>query len=240
MEILGAVASAPVPMSLSKLTEETGIPKPTVRRIANQLVAHGVLYHHLGGYRIGLRVTELGGMAARQLGSAELAASFVHELHRRTGQIAWIGAVSDDCLVMLDTAFARDHVRIMGTSWPPKMKLETIAATAAGQLMMALRANETGEVPRWSLTRLTPYTVTSPQRHLDRLRSAAETGEAVEWEEVRLGWWCGAALVPGPTTTHIVGLTSNVHELSAGRGLGQLRRIADGLSRELSKGSFSR
>ncbi|MFI2077557.1 IclR family transcriptional regulator [Streptomyces triculaminicus] len=236
--ILDAVASTPEPMSLSKLAAETGIPKPTVRRIANQLVAQGILCSHPRGYRLGLRLTELGGMAVRQLGSAELAAPFVHELHRRTGQIAWIGAVSGDCLVVLDTAFGREHAGIMSTSWPPKMTLEAVAATAAGRLMMATRANGSEQVLRLGLTRLTPYTITSPRILQDRLRCAAETGQALEHQETRLGWWCGAALVPGTTTTHIVGLTAKMHELPASKGIVQLERIAAGLGRELSKGPY--
>jgi DNA-binding IclR family transcriptional regulator len=231
--ILEVAAAEASPAPLARLTAGTGIPKPTVRRIANRLVEHGILRRVPEGYVLGLRLAELGMMAVRQLGNAEFMAPYVHELHRRTGQIAWVGAVNGDSLVVLDAAYGQVHAKLMDPSIWTRMTPEADATTAAGHLMLAARPEATERVLRSGLTRLTPYTVVSPRLLQSRWRRTAETGLALEQEETCLGWWCAAVLLPGPTAPHIVGLTAETHGLSPARALPQLRRIAEGLGREL-------
>ncbi|WUH89530.1 helix-turn-helix domain-containing protein [Streptomyces sp. NBC_00433] len=231
--ILEVVAAGTGPCSLARMAAETGIPKPTVRRIANQLVAERVLSRDPRGYLLGLRLIELGGAATAQLGTAEAAAPFVHELHERTRQIAWVAAFDGEALVVLDTAYPAEHATLMAATWRPRLALGP-AVTAAGHLLLSLRPAEVDQVLSRGLTRLTPHTVTSPRLLHGRVRRAADTGVAYEREEIQLGWWCGAALVPAPAGTYAFGLISPVRAVPMARGIAQLRRAADHLRRELA------
>ncbi|MEV4260602.1 helix-turn-helix domain-containing protein [Kribbella sp. NPDC049584] len=233
MAILEAVGAGLGPMTLSKLVAETGIPKPSVRRIANRLVDHRILHRESGGYSLGLHLAELGQLAARQLGTAETASPFIHELHQRTRQIAWIGTAGDDGFVMLESSFALRHSQLMAAEWPPPAPPGLFGATAAGQLLLSTRPQLVDLFLQSGPTRLTPYTVTNPQLIVRRLERVAETGLAIEREETRVGWWCGAVVIPGPTTPHILGLTAELHGMSPHRGLRQLQQIADELTCEL-------
>jgi DNA-binding IclR family transcriptional regulator len=237
--ILDAVAARQGPTPLTRLTAETGIPKPTVRRIANQLVARSVLRRDPQGYRLGLRLIELGATATLQLGMAELASPFVHELHERTRQIAWVGTVTADGVVLLDRAFSRAQAPTVAR-FPSRMTPGTTAATAAGQLMLASQPAFLEQVLRaGGPARLTPYTVTNRQMLLGRLERAADTRTAYESEEASLGWWCCATLVVTPTASYVLGLTGPTPGIPVTRGLTQLRRVADQFAHQLNQAQTS-
>lgn len=232
--IVGAVAAGPGPTTLAGLTARTGIPKPTVRRIANHLVAHKILTREPNGYRLATRLTDLGTAAARQLGTVDVAAPYVHELHSSSDQITWIASISDASLVILDTAFAHRHARLMAAAWPPIMTRRSMLGTAAGRLMVASGAVDPGELFDRGPVRRTPYTITNRRILHDRVLRAADTGVAVECEETRLGWWCGAVDLPGAAGTHIIGMTAELRRILPERGLSLLTGIAERLRRELA------
>ncbi|NUR95589.1 MAG: helix-turn-helix domain-containing protein [Kribbellaceae bacterium] len=212
MDIIEAVAAGTGATSLARLTTETGLPKATVRRIANNLVGHRILRFEPNGYRLGLRLLELGNSAARHITVAEIAGPYLQELSQSTGQITWAGVVSDDAFVVTDTAFTHRHSALMAETtnrtWLPRVRSGDCPSTAVGQLMIALEPQGLDGVLRTGISRATPYTVTSPHLLRERLKRAADTGVATECEESRLGWWCAATVVPGPAETHIVGVTA--------------------------------
>jgi DNA-binding IclR family transcriptional regulator len=237
LEILDVVADlGPVP--LAKLAAETGIPKPTVRRIAENLVLHRMLTRGPDGYRLGLRLWELGTTATRHATVAEVASPYLQELSFRTRQIAWLGIVTEEALLVVDTAFTEDHTAVMSsvdtTAWLPRMATGAFPSTAAGQLMLAMQPEIVEKVLRAGPARVTPYTVINPRMILQRLRRANETGIATEHEELRVGWWCAAMVVRGPSATHIIGLTAEVHGLHTTKGLLQLQRTANRLQTEIA------
>jgi len=233
--ILEVVSADSERTTLARLAAETGIPKPTVRRIANQLVGLQILRRDPQGYRLGIRLIELGAAAATQLRTSDLLAPYVHELHERTRQIAWVAVVDGDSIVVLDTAFGREHAPIMATEWSLRMPLAVTAATAAGHLMLAAQPASVEQLLRsGGLARLTPHTVTSSRMFLDKIQRAAATGMSHEWEEARLGWWCCATLVSAPTATYIFGLTAETHGMPMARGITHLQRVADRLGYELT------
>jgi DNA-binding IclR family transcriptional regulator len=231
--ILDAVSARQDATSLAKLAAETGLPKPTVRRIANQLVTLCILRRDPKGYCLGLRLIELGATATSQLGMAELASPFVHELHERTRQIAWVGTVGPNGLVCLDMAFSRKHAPTVA-KFPSRMQLGTTAATAAGHLMLASQPAFLEQVLRaGGPARLTPYTVTNRRTLLSRLERTADTGTAHESEETSLGWWCSATLVATPTANYVLGLTGRTCGISVTSGLTHLQQVADHFERQL-------
>ena len=64
--IIGAFEPADGALTLHELTERTGLPKSTVHRMVDQLVAIGWIEREVSGYRIGMRLFEIGGLASRR------------------------------------------------------------------------------------------------------------------------------------------------------------------------------
>lgn len=242
MDIIETIAAGAGAMSLARLTAETGLPKATVRRIANNLVGHRILYLEPDGYRLGLRLVELGNSAARHIAVAEIAGPFLQELSQSTGQITWAGVISDGAFVVTDTAFTHRHSGLMAATanrtWLPRIRSGDCPSTAAGQLMIALEPGGLDDVLRTGIPRATPYTVTSPHLLRERLRRTTDTGLATEYEESRLGWWCAATVVQGPSATHLIGVTAELTSLPPARGLRHLQTTADQLAGALEQTAF--
>ncbi len=72
--VIGAFDRADGALTLHELTERTGLPKSTVHRMVDQLVAIGWIEREVSGYRIGMRLFEIGGLASRRSRLSDLAA----------------------------------------------------------------------------------------------------------------------------------------------------------------------
>lgn len=232
LEVLAEATTTPV--ALGALTRLTGIPKQTVRRIANDLVSRGMLDHHEAGYSLGPRVLSLGEAAERQLCKPDLVGPFVHDLHQRTGMISWVARMEGTRLHMVDSVHAREHSRLMASEWPARMDYEVVPGTAAGQLIAAANPQAMEPVLRRTLPRLTPRTLVLPGRYVARVRQVAETGLATEYDECRMGWWCAAVRLDPPHGRVVVGVTGEISRAPITRTLRQLHAIRDELGRELS------
>jgi len=235
LAIIEALADATTaPLSLSALTRLTGIPKQTVRRIANDLVHRGVLDRTDVGYQLGPRMLNLGGAAERQLCNPDLVGPFVHDLHQRTGLIAWAARMEGTHVHMIDSVHAREHSQLMSSEWAARLDYDALPGTAAGQLIAAVNPEAVEPVLRRGLPRLTPRTQVLPGRYVARIRQVAETGLATEYDECRMGWWCAAVRLDPPHGRVIVGLTGEIARAPITRTLRQLQTTRDELSRELS------
>ncbi|MFE9207290.1 helix-turn-helix domain-containing protein [Micromonospora sp. NPDC007230] len=235
LAILEVLAEAPSgqPVGLAQLTARTSIPKPTVRRIANDLVAKRLVLRNGGGYLLGPRMMTLGTHAERQLGAVELVTPFVHELHARSGSIAWAGLSEGLHIDLIDSAHGREHAAIMASSWPRQLDFPHVPSTAIGHLVAARHPQAVEEVVRRGISRLTKHTVVVPGRYAAKVRRAAETRSALEWEECRLGWWCAAVEIQFASQCLILGMTGRTSGTVPARILSDLYRLRDELAREI-------
>lgn len=233
--ILDALAAAPLggPVPLALLTAMTDIPKPTVRRIANDLAARNLVHHGPGGYSLGPRLVTLGSAAQRQVRMIELCTPFVHELHARTGGIAWVGSVHGLTIDILDRVHSREHTPLLATAWPEQLSATALPSTAAAQLVLARHPEAVPDVFARGLRRMTRHTVVQPRLYGERVGRVAESGVATEWEECRLGWWCAVAEVTSGSAPVVIGVTLPTAGTVTSRLLTILRRARDELSAEL-------
>ena len=138
--ILDCVASAVNPLSLAALTRLTGIPKPTVRRIANDLTERGMLALTSDGYVAGSRLINQGVHSAHHRGTSVIAQPYVQDLHLQTrGEFAWFATMDRGDLTMTASAFGRSHVAAMrGSIFPSLSPLgSSKVVLAAGRLQTA-------------------------------------------------------------------------------------------------------
>jgi DNA-binding IclR family transcriptional regulator len=83
--ILGSYGPADRKLTLAETARRTGLPKPTVHRLAGEMLALGVLERaDRGSYRLGMRMFELGQLVPRQRDLREAALPYMQDLYEAT------------------------------------------------------------------------------------------------------------------------------------------------------------
>ncbi|MGW5189988.1 helix-turn-helix domain-containing protein [Kribbella sp. NPDC004138] len=235
LAILDVLAETGAPTGLAKLTELTGIPKPSVRRIADDLVRRRLLERDLAGYQLGSRMRAFARTAERLACKSDLIRPFLHELHQRTGAIAWVAHTdATGYLAIADSAHDRPQGRFMAREWPTRFEYDTFPGMAGAQLVAVDHPEAMERVLRRGLPRHTARTITLPGRYEARVRQAAETGRATEYEEARLGWWCGAIRLGPPHDQLILGVTGQLNRTPVPQVMRRLEAARDPIVRELA------
>lgn len=193
LAVLDAVARLDGRATLAGLTASTGIPKPTVRRIAADLVTRGLLEREPDGYRLGPQLVRLGAAAAVQQGVRDAVAPYVHDLFARTGEVAWMTTFTETSITLLDSAFGSRRAEDMRHPWPATIRSPGFLTTAAGRLVLADRPTLVEDLQLRALPRRTRYTVTNWRQVSDAIERVRDTRVAVEHEQAMLGYSCIAA-----------------------------------------------
>lgn len=131
--VLGAFDGGSPVLTLPQIAERSGLPKSTTHRILDELVRLRWLEHGAGGYRLGIRAVELGGLAVAHSSLREATAPLLHDLHTRTGVTAHLAVLDRLDVVYLDRVAGR-------ASHGPQTRVggRTPAhATAAGKAILA-------------------------------------------------------------------------------------------------------
>ncbi|MGW2665387.1 IclR family transcriptional regulator [Nocardia tengchongensis] len=236
--ILDTVADAPAPMPLHELTRRTGIPKPTVRRIANDLVARGMLMRTEDGYWAGSRLMNQGLQSAYQQRMPMTVQPYLQELHYLSrGEIAWYATVHDGNLVTVGAAFGPRYAAAMQRGWWPNLELFGNSAVlfASGRLQLAHSPERAERVLATGWSPMTSQSVTDRHTMGDLLKRAYDTGFADEQEQVALGYRCAAAALrdDAGALTGVVGITGCTDTVTAAELRAALSKSSDGLTRDL-------
>ncbi|MGW4534888.1 IclR family transcriptional regulator [Nocardia sp. NPDC004340] len=236
--ILDAVADAPAPLPLRELTRRTGIPKPTVRRIANDLVARGMLVRTEDGYWAGSRLMNQGLQSAYQQRMPMTVQPYLQELHYVSrGEIAWYATVHDGSLVTVGAAFGPRYAAAMQRGWWPNLEMFGNSAVlfASGRLQFAHAPDRADRVLSTGWSPMTPQSVTDRHTMTDLLKQAYDTGYTEEQEQVALGYRCAAAALRDDAgrLTGVVGVTGCTNSVTAADLRTALSKSADGLERDI-------
>lgn len=182
-------ASTPV-LTLHGLVERTGLPRSTVHRILDQMVRLRWLAHAPGGYRLGLRTLELGGLAAGHSELRTVVGPLLHELCLRTETVGHLGVLDGQEVLYLDKAGGRQSPTVptrLGGRMPAH-------STALGKALLA--ALDPGIVEKSlceQLPQSTPRTIGNrADLHRELARIRKRQGVAVDNEESVSGIRCVA------------------------------------------------
>ncbi|WP_216896401.1 IclR family transcriptional regulator [Nocardia alni] len=193
--ILDAFDAATPALTLLEIVERTGLPRSTVHRILDQMIRLRWLAHTSGGYRLGMRTLELGGLTADHNEIRDAVGPLLHELAQRTGMVGHLGVLDGRDVVYLDKVGGRFSATLptrLGGRMPAH-------ATGLGKAMLAALDPAIAEAAfRTRLPRLTPHTFSEPdtlRRELDRIR--LRQGVAIDHEEAVAGIACVAAPLRG-------------------------------------------
>ncbi|MBF6129733.1 IclR family transcriptional regulator [Nocardia brasiliensis] len=193
--ILDAFDGSTPTLSLLGLSERTGLPRSTVHRILDQMIRLRWLAHAPGGYRLGLRTLELGGLAADHNEIRDVVSPLLHDLCQRTGMVGHLGVLDGREVLYLDKAggrFAANVPTRLGGRMPAH-------STALGKALLASLEPSIVETSlRDRLPQLTARTIcdrTDLHRELGKIRQ--RQGVAVDNEESVAGIACVAVPIRG-------------------------------------------
>ncbi|MET8778447.1 IclR family transcriptional regulator [Nocardia sp. NPDC050713] len=193
--ILDAFDGATPTLTLLGLAERTGLPRSTVHRILDQMIRLRWLAHAPGGYRLGMRTLELGGLAADHNEIRDVVSPLLHDLCQRTGMVGHLGVLDGREVLYLDKAGGR-----LAATIPTRLGGRMPAhSTALGKALLATLEPSIVEASfRDRMPQLTARTVCDRgelHRELNRIRH--RQGVAVDNEESVSGIACVAVPVRG-------------------------------------------
>ena len=180
-------------LSLAEISRHMDVHKSSVLRILATLESAGLLAKdgRSGRYRLGLKILELAGQVLGGYDLRSVAAPYMEELARRSGEIIHLAIRDRDHLVYLDKK-GQGQVLTVATRIGGR---HPAYASAMGKVLLAgLDARESaaliGDVP---LPALTPQTITEPAALAAELARVRAQGFAVDHEESFPGISCVAA-----------------------------------------------
>lgn len=188
--IMSAFDNADRALTLNELSQRTELPKSTVHRMVEQLRSIGWLERDFSGYRVGMRLFEVGGLASRRTQLTDCAYPHLQALSARTGfavQLALLDGLDVVYLERIPTGDFRLPTR-QGGRMPTH-------CTALGKALLAFDPQAASEVLRQPLTPRTPQTITNPNLLRTELCAVSETGLAFDQQEAYDGLACVAAPV---------------------------------------------
>jgi IclR family acetate operon transcriptional repressor len=234
--LLEVVASKDQFFSLQGLVEETGIPKPTMHRMLQQLESAGLLERSGDSRQYGT------GVRLRKLAENLLLNDTFHGA--RHGVLrALVNEIGESCNL---TALSGSEVMYLDrveTPAPLRFYLHSgsrvpVHCSASGKLFLAgmtpaQRQRLLGHAP---LEAFTPKTLTHPDALEEEIKQVKRQGFALDNEEFLPGLMCVAVLVPSTSgrSNLCVAVQAPIMRLTPDKALGllpALQRAADALSR---------
>ena len=190
--ILRAFGPGDSVLPLAELVRRTELPKPTVHRVAGDLVTHRLLDKTPHGYRLSGGLFELGLLASAERTLLEVAMPFLQDLYERTHETVHLGVREGTEVVYLAKIGGHRQAKAPSRTGG-RMPMH---CTAIGKVLLSYADPELQhEVLNGPLPRRTPHTLVAPgllRRQLDRV---VEAGVAYEREESTPGLLCVAAPV---------------------------------------------
>jgi DNA-binding IclR family transcriptional regulator len=238
--LLDAFSPATPELSLNDLAAETGLPVSTTYRLASELVAWGGLERVAGGgYRIGLRLWELGSLAPRGESLREVALPFMSDLYEATRENVHL-AVLDGAEVLYVEKLSGRRAMPVRTRRGGRLPLH---ATAAGKVLLA-HAPESlfRETVAAGLRRYTAHTIIAPGHLRRALTDIRRSGIGYAREELTVGTLSVASAILDGEGDAVAALSVTLRS-----GRGDLRRLgpavhtaAISISRELQERALLR
>lgn len=179
-------------LSLGELSERTQLPKSTLHRLAEQLCRVGWVKRDPGGYRLGIRLFELGCLAVEGNRLQEAAFPHLHALATKTGMSVQLGILDQAEVVYLERI-------VMGPLRLPTRRggRKPAYCTGLGKAMIAFDDEAVHSVISSGMSRMTAHTITEPYALRSELNRIREIGVAFDRGEAYENLACVAAPIRG-------------------------------------------
>jgi DNA-binding IclR family transcriptional regulator len=191
--LLGAFTPTHGELTLAELTAASGLPRSTAHRLAAQLTEHGALERSARGWRLGLRLFELGQLVPRQERLRELALAHMQDLYELTHETIQLAVLDGGQVLYVEILSGHRKVPT------PSRRGGRMPAhcTALGKAMLAFTADGgTAAIETAGpLEALTAHTITDPRRLMSELHDVRRQAVAYDRQEALLGLRCVASPV---------------------------------------------
>ncbi|WP_283264928.1 IclR family transcriptional regulator [Rhodococcus sp. IEGM 1379] len=186
------------PLTLSQVSQRTGIARSTAHRLLEQLVAKRWLTRLEHRYELGSKSYELGQWALNQNRLRHGALPVLNRLARSTGLTVHLAAIDSGDTLYLDRVPGRTPLKLpsrVGSRMPAHL-------TAVGKSILANLDEDKvhGSIPT-PLRKLTQYSIDSPEHLQQEFERIRDRGFATDREESVLGIACVATSI-GPRDHH--------------------------------------
>lgn len=232
LTLLTAFRSTDTVVPLAELSRRTGIPKSTAHRLLAELTDWQIVERSDSGFRVGMRLFELGQLAPVQRGIREAAAPFLADLYEATHQTVHLAVLDGIDVVYLNKLDGKNGPRV-GSRVGGRMP---VYCTGVGKAMLAFSPPHLlEEVIARGLRRRTPRTVVTPGALSRELETVRALGFAEEREESAVGVACVAAPVLGADRLPIaaISITSWTNQAKPATFAPAVRTAALGIARTL-------
>jgi DNA-binding IclR family transcriptional regulator len=178
-------------LSLNELSRRANLPKSTAHRFAEQLLELGWLEREFAGYRVGMRLFEVGSLAERRNKLRDKALPHLHQLALHTGMAVNFGILDEQEVLYLE------RMPLRGFHLPTRDGGRMPAScTGLGKALLAFSTDDdVRAVIDEGLPKLTAASIVNPdalEAELDKIRGG---GIAYDVEEACEGVSCVAAPV---------------------------------------------
>jgi DNA-binding IclR family transcriptional regulator len=232
VQILQAFRPRGGTLTLSELVGRTGLPKPTVYRLAGALVELGLLERQQVGYRPGLALFELGELVPAKVALREIALPYMQDLYEATHHTVHL-AVRDG----LDVIYAEKIRGHHGVDVPSRVGGRLpMSSTGVGKALLAfVEPDVVDAVLSRPLRKLTVRSLDDPRSLATELTEIRHTGIAYDRQEAANGVMCIAApLVVESRAIAALSLTFAAGDTDTAGLVPVVRAVSMALSRALA------
>lgn len=183
LDILTMFSDARLIIRASDLVERLGVARSTAYRYLQTLTSTGFLEETVGGYRLGLRVFELGRIARLSYSPEEIIRPVLERLARETGETALLTRRSGGHVVCIDRAEPpHRHLRLSYE----RGSAMTFNAGAASEVLLAWEPPDliADLLARADLPAYTPNSLTTVEEMTARLAEVRSLGIAISKAEL--------------------------------------------------------
>ncbi len=210
LDLLFYLARTGEPVSLARLSRDTGMNKATALRYLSVLETRGVAERSGTLWSLGLALFELGSHVPVRAIVVERVRPFLERLARETGESANLACLAGSSAIYLDRAEADRGIRMRSI---PGDRLP-LYCTGVGKAILSLLPEDRMRAILGSgpLPRINERTMTDPEEVIMEAKKARESGFGLDAEEYEPGLSCiakalrlpgsdfaGAMSVSGPT-----------------------------------------
>ena len=183
--LLDAFTATSPELTLGELAARTGLPVSTTYRLVSELVDWGGLERVPGGgYRIGLRMWEIGTLAPRGESLREVALPFMSDLYEATREHVHLAVLDGTEVLYVEKLAGRNAVQAK-TRRGGRLPLH---ATAAGKVLLAAAPESLfHEIVAAGLRRYTAHTIIAPGHLRRALTEIRRSGIGYAREELTVG-----------------------------------------------------
>jgi DNA-binding IclR family transcriptional regulator len=195
LDILGVFLEREGGLSLSEISDATGLNAATAYRLLSTLAGRGYLRQHekKATYSLGLKMLDFHCAVRRDLKFIDLAYLSMSRLSKEYNQSVYLAAVDADSALVIEEVGITEDLRINS----PVGKRLPLHCTACGKVLLASLTEEQRRAyyARNPLGSLTSNTITNVDSLEEELVKVKSEGVAFDNEEYRMGLWIAAAPV---------------------------------------------